>query len=156
MLRISKSIALAVAALGILSLPAMADWHRGPGPGPGHGGHGYGRGHWGGGPRWSVGIGLGVPVYPGYYGPYYGSPYYGGPYYDEPYYDRPVVVGREVSGDVVGDAQRALARRGYYSGAVDGCAGPGTRAAIRAWQADCRLPITGRLDTPTLRSLALI
>ncbi len=152
MLRIFKSIALAVTALGILSLPAMADWHHGYG-GYGHGyGHGYGRGHWGGGPRWSVGIGVGVPVYPGYYGPYYGPAYYDTPYY----YDRPVVVGREVAGDVVGDAQRALARRGYYCGAIDGCAGPGTRAAIRAWQADCRLPVTGQLDTPTLRSLALI
>jgi hypothetical protein len=141
MLRFSKSIALACAALGLMSLPAMADWH-----------HDRGHGRWGGGPRWSVGIGVGAPVYPGYYGPYYGPAYYDAPYY----YDRPVVVGREVAGDVVVDAQRALARRGYYSGAVDGCIGPGTRAAIRAWQADCRLPITGRLDTPTLRSLALI
>lgn len=139
-MRFSKLFALSITALGLLSLPAMADRHHGDG------------GHWRGGTRWSVGIGFPIVApAPYYYGPYYGSPYYGAPYYD-----RPVVVGREVGSDVVVDAQRALGRRGYYHGAVDGCVGPGTRAAIRAWQADCRLPITGALDTPTLRSLALI
>ncbi len=140
-MRFSKLFAISTAALGLLSLPAMADWH-----------HGHDGGHWRGGSRWNVGIGIGFPlVAPApYYGPYYG------PYYAPYYYDRPVVVGREVGGDVVVDAQRALGRRGYYHGAVDGCVGPGTRAAIRAWQSDCRLPITGALDTPTLRSLALI
>lgn len=118
----------------------MADWH-----------HGH---HYGGGSRWSVGIGIGVPLVPpppAYYGPYYGPRYYDAPYY----YDRPVVVGREVGGDVVVDAQRALARRGYYRGPIDGAFGPGTRAAVCAWQSDCRLAVTGRLDGETLRSLAL-
>jgi hypothetical protein len=33
------------------------------------------------------------------------------------------------------DVQRALKRRGYYSGAIDGDIGPGSRAAIRRYQA---------------------
>ena len=69
---------------------------------------------------------------------------------------RPVAVGREVGGDLVVDVQRALARKGYYRGVIDGDLGPRSRAAIREWQMDCRLPVTGQLDTATLRSLALI
>ena len=131
-----KSASLTVAALGVLALPALADWH-------GHGGY-YG------GPRVSVGIGL--PLFaPCYYGP---APYY---YAPAPYYGpAPVVVGREVGDNVVVDVQRSLARRGYYRGVVDGDLGPRTRAAIREWQADCRMPVTGQLDAPTLRSLALL
>jgi len=129
-----KSVSLTVAAMGVFSLPALADWH----------GHGY----YGGGPRFSVGIG--VPLFvpaPSYY--YCPPPAY--------YAPAPVVVGREVGGgDVVVDAQRALARRGYYRGVVDGELGPQSRAAIRAWQADVRLPVTGQLDVRTLRSLALL
>ena len=141
-MRFIKSVSLTVAALGLLALPALADWH------------GHDRGHYYGGSRWSVGIGLPIVVPGPYYGPYYGGPYY----YDAPYYDTaPVVVGREVAGSsVVVDAQRALSTKGYYRGACDGVLGPQSRAAIRAWQADCRLPITGDLDARTLRSLALL
>lgn len=55
--------------------------------------------------RVSVGIGIGVPVYSGYYGPryygprYYGPAYYGGypyPYYPAPVYAAPVVVSQPV------------------------------------------------------------
>lgn len=116
--------------MGALALPASADWH-------GHGGY-YG------GSRVSIGIGL--PLFapcPYYYAPAYYAP-------------RPVVVGREVGGGVVVDVQRSLARKGYYRGVIDGDLGPQTRAAIREWQADCRMPVTGQLDTPTLRSLALL
>ncbi|MBB5752529.1 lytic murein transglycosylase [Prosthecomicrobium pneumaticum] len=42
---------------------------------------------------------------------------------------------RPLTPDERGDLQRALARRGHYSGAIDGKIGPGTRAAIRAYQA---------------------
>jgi len=129
-----KSASLTVAALGVLALPALADWH----------GHGYYGGGYYGGPRVSIGIGL--PVYAPYY--YAPDPYYYGP--------APVVVGREVGGGLVVDVQRSLARKGYYRGVIDGDLGPRTRAAIREWQIDCRLPVTGQLDTPTLRSLALL
>lgn len=144
-MRFSKSVLLAVAAMGVLALPALADgWHGGY-----HGGY---RGGWG------VGIGFPLVVPAPYYGGYYGPAYYDAPYY----YDRaPVVVGHEVAGcevggDVVVDAQRELARKGYYRGAIDGSLGPQSRAAIRAWQADIRLPVTGQLDARTLRSLALL
>lgn len=134
-----KSATLTIVALGALALPASADWH-----GRCHGG-------WGG-PRVSVGIGFPLVVPAPYYAP--------APYYYEPapvvVAPRPVVVGREVAGDVVVDAQRALARRGYYNGVVDGELGPRSRAAIRAWQADCGYPVTGQLDARTLRSLALL
>ena len=53
------------------------------------------------------------------------------------------------------DVQRALKRRGYYSGAVDGDIGPRSRAAIREYQADHGLPITGRVDGSLIRSLGL-
>ena len=136
-----KSASLTVAALGVLALPALADWH-------GHGSYG--------GPRVSIGIGvpLFAPVYcapaPVYYPP---APYYYGPAVVAP---RPVAVGREVGSGLVVDVQRALARTGYYTGVIDGDLGPRSRAAIREWQMDCRLPVTGQLDTATLRSLALI
>jgi len=136
-----KTVSLTVAALGVLSLSASADWH-----GRGY----YGGGGYYGGPRVSVGIGLcPAPYYyaPGYYGPYYGPSAY--------YEPAPVVVGREVGGGLVVDVQRMLARKGYYSGVADGELGPRSRAALRAWQADCGLRVTGSLDGPTLRSLGL-
>jgi Putative peptidoglycan binding domain len=95
------------------------------------------------------GIGLGVPLfmpppYPDYCAP---RPGY--------YQPAPVVVGREVGINTVSDAQRALGRRGYYHGMVDGEFGPQTFNAVREWQNAHGLPITGRLDGRTLRSLGL-
>lgn len=53
------------------------------------------------------------------------------------------------------DVQRELRRRGYYYGPIDGDIGPGTRSAIRDYQYDRRLPVTGRIDTYLVRSLGL-
>ena len=53
------------------------------------------------------------------------------------------------------DVQRALKRRGYYYGDVDGDIGPRSRAAIREYQADHGLAITGRVDGSLLRSLGI-
>jgi peptidoglycan hydrolase-like protein with peptidoglycan-binding domain len=50
-------------------------------------------------------------------------------------------------------AQRQLKDRGYYSGPVDGVMGPATEGALRAYQRDRGLKVTGRLDAPTARSL---
>jgi peptidoglycan hydrolase-like protein with peptidoglycan-binding domain len=50
-------------------------------------------------------------------------------------------------------AQRQLKERGYYGGPVDGVIGPATENALRAYQRDRGLKATGRLDSPTVRSL---
>ncbi len=53
------------------------------------------------------------------------------------------------------ELQLALARRGFSSGSMDGRAGSQTRAALRAFQADAGLPISGVLDSATRRALML-
>lgn len=52
------------------------------------------------------------------------------------------------------EVQRLLAARGYYTGAVDGIAGPATRSAIRRFQRDAGLPVTGAADAGLSRALA--
>lgn len=51
------------------------------------------------------------------------------------------------------DVQRGLARQGYYRGPIDGDIGPGSRSAIRAFQADNGLAPTGRIDRRLLEAL---
>lgn len=53
------------------------------------------------------------------------------------------------------DVQIALSRRGYYHGPVDGDIGPGTRRAIRAYQYDRGLYVSGTIDGQLIRSLGL-
>ena len=59
------------------------------------------------------------------------------------------------SDDLTVDVQRALTRRGFYRGGIDGDLGPGTRAAIRSYQYQRGLEVTGRIDGTLLRSLGL-
>ena len=59
------------------------------------------------------------------------------------------------SDDLAVDVQRTLARRGFYRGEIDGDVGPGTRAAIRAFQYSRGLTVTGRIDSSLLRALGL-
>lgn len=108
------------------------------------------------------------PYYGGYYSPYsygyypsYG--YYGpapvvslnfssgGPrvYQASRYYEPSSVSSLEAS------VQRALRKRGYYAGPVDGDIGPNSRNAIREYQADRGLYVNGRIDDQLLRSLGL-
>ena len=109
-----------------------------------HGGH---RRHHGGGflfyPYYSAFYGS---FYPGYgswgYYPGYG---YGG-YGDSRGYAKG-------GGSVVTDVQSALADAGYYRGEIDGVIGNGTRNAIRRFQRDNGLPVTGRLDQRLLDAL---
>ena len=80
------------------------------------------------------------------YGSSYGrSPYYyGGPTIGFSYYHssspRTVYRGRPAyesySDGLAADVQRELRRRGYYRGSIDGDIGPGSRSAIRQYQAD--------------------
>ena len=53
---------------------------------------------------------------------------------------------REESASRIASLQRALRRLGYDPGPADGVLGARTRVAIRAFQADAGLPVTGRLS----------
>ena len=56
---------------------------------------------------------------------------------------------------ILARAQARLARLGYYPGPIDGDFGPMTSRAIRSFQLDYGLPVTGRLDYRTRASLGL-
>ena len=56
---------------------------------------------------------------------------------------------------ILAKAQEKLKKAGVYPGKVNGDAGPKTQAAINTWQQKRGLPVTGRLDEATLRSLAM-
>lgn len=51
--------------------------------------------------------------------------------------------------------QRALRNEGYYYGSIDGDIGPRSRAAIRDYQYENGLAVTGRIDSRLLRSLGI-
>lgn len=69
---------------------------------------------------------------------------------------REVRVSNTVAGDSsVASVQRALKKRGFYSGSVDGEAGGGTRSAIRNFRAENGLGSSTRIDGPLLRALGL-
>ena len=125
----------------------------------------------------SVGISGGSCFGPGYgYGYRYGRPwpYYGGStfYYPPVYTSPPVYVAPPVyqvlppssaeyrsvapSGTyLVAHVQEKLRGYGYYRGPVDGVAGSGTRAAIRNYQVDRGIQVTGRIDQELLADLGL-
>lgn len=50
------------------------------------------------------------------------------------------------SRELVSEAQRALAERGYYDGEIDGRLGSETREAVRRFQGDAGLPVTGVIN----------
>jgi hypothetical protein len=58
------------------------------------------------------------------------------------------------SSSTVRTAQRQLAELGYYDGPIDGVMGPKTAAAIRRFQGDHSLPVTGTLTRATLKALS--
>lgn len=60
------------------------------------------------------------------------------------------------STEMIRQAQRALQDQGYYNGPIDGVLGPRTQQAIRDFQHDHRLPVTGQLDDQTASALGLI
>ena len=51
---------------------------------------------------------------------------------------------------VISKIQRLLAREGLYRGAIDGAAGSGTRAAVRAYQKNHGLVVDGRVSPELL------
>jgi len=56
-------------------------------------------------------------------------------------------------GDDVRALQRLLKAEGYRVGWIDGVYGPATQKAVRSFQRDQRLPVTGRADALTIREL---
>lgn len=51
------------------------------------------------------------------------------------------------------EVQKLLTRRGYYMGAVDGKGGSRTRAAMRQFQQDAKLPFTNVIDQSLIDSI---
>jgi hypothetical protein len=102
--------------------------------------------------------------YPYFYGYYPGYAYYGptvaysyttDPGYGSYYSDRADSQQPDGANELAMDVQRALAKRGFYNGAIDGDVGPATRGAIREFQYKNHLEVTGRIDRTLLRSLGV-
>jgi hypothetical protein len=72
---------------------------------------------------------------------YYGTGYYNGPGYN--------------SGSVSVEVQQALSQQGYYNGPIDGVVGPGTSAAISAYQQNNGLPVTGTITPAVVNGLGI-
>jgi len=66
---------------------------------------------------------------------------------------RPVAVA--ASEESILRAQEALNAAGYHLGDPDGKTGPATTAALKKFQADRHLPVTGKLDAITLAALGI-
>ena len=155
---------VAVAGLAMTGQTYASGGHSG-----GHGGHGGGHGcfsgrhnghdggghhrHHGGGHHGNHGW-----VSRSFYGYGYGYSYpyyYGYPYYYD-YGAYPIVYRGYVANDYYALAvwvQKALARRGYYHGPIDGVIGKSTRRAIRGYRADYGLPVSSRIDYELLKAL---
>ena len=119
-----------------------------------HGGGYYGGHYYSYRPQWNFGFGL--YSWP-FWGPHYYDYYYGKGGSNSLRYSHPIYLERPryVAHGLEIDVQRALAHKGYYSGGIDGDIGPESQAAIRAYQADHALFITGSINSSLLRSLKL-
>jgi photosystem II stability/assembly factor-like uncharacterized protein len=67
----------------------------------------------------------------------------------------PQTTASKTSTDTMRRAQQALNASGYNVGVPDGRGGAQTIAALKKYQADRHLPVTGRLDDVTLKSLGI-
>lgn len=109
-------------------------------------GYGYGRSYY----RPSVGLSFySSPAY------YYSSPSYYTTRRYSTYRTAPRSYASSYNDELSVEVQQALKRRGYYRGAIDGDIGPGSRSAIRAYQADRGLAVTGRIDSQLLNALGI-
>ena len=57
--------------------------------------------------------------------------------------------------EIVKNVQARLKAMRLYKKRVDGLMGPGTRGAIRAYQAKRKLPVTGEIDEALLKALGI-
>jgi hypothetical protein len=124
-----------------------------------------GPGFFWGGPWWGYPWWWDYPPYYGYgyggygYGDYgYGDYGYGGPdpSYSSAYYGMsgvPTYSYRTSPGGENTAVQIALRRQGYYRGPIDGDIGPSSQRAIRSFQRDNDLPVTGTVDSSLLHAL---
>ena len=105
-------------------------------------------------PFYPYGYGYGYGYYP--YGDYYASSYYDDGYATDEYASAPNTEQPSSAGDSrVNEVQSALAREGYYDGAIDGHFGQGTRKALRRYQRDHGLQATGSIDRAVIQALRL-
>jgi hypothetical protein len=158
-------------AVGLVAWPPDAQAGGGGHGGGGGGGGGRGGASWHGG--WHGGYyGHGRYYYRGrYYGygpgfAFYGYPWWGWDYYGYypygyyPYYDDGGYSsygqndnGADPQFNTTRAVQAALAWRGYYSGRIDGVMGPETESAIRTFQKQLGLPVTGQIDSNLTKAL---
>jgi hypothetical protein len=111
-------------------------------------------------PHFTLSFGTGWRGRGYYYGPP-GVPYY----YQAPgvvyYSSRAAVPSRYLVRGAYHDdsldvaVQRALARRGYYRGPIDGDIGPGSRSAIARFQRDHGFAVTGTINSTLLHGLGI-
>jgi hypothetical protein len=128
-----------------------------------------GRDHWWNGRRCHFHNNVWVIYEPFFWYPYYGSGYgyypYGG-YYDSTYYgdsyapdqSEPATYTNQQDydpGSRVSDVQSALAREGYYDGPIDGRLGNAMQKALRRYQRDHGLEVTGGISRGVLEALRL-
>jgi putative peptidoglycan binding protein len=101
--------------------------------------------------------GLDPWFYPYYEYGYYPYDYYGYPYDYYDYDDQPAYADSDqyANNATVSAVQSALAKLGYYSGAIDGVLGDQTEAAIARYQEERDLRVTGTVTAATLQSLGL-
>jgi Putative peptidoglycan binding domain len=102
---------------------------------------------------------IGPWFYPWAYGyyPYGAYSYYDG-YYDDGYAANEYSQSEYDNGDLdssVRRVQAALAKEGYYRGAIDGSFGPATQNALRRYQRNHGLGVTGEIDRPVIQALGL-
>lgn len=86
-------------------------------------------------------------------------------YADYPYYDVPQgsdpqtssgsQYGTQYWNDLAKSVQSKLAQQSYYRGPIDGVIGSGSLQAIRRFQSDHGLPVTGRIDPKLLKALGV-
>ncbi len=91
-----------------------------------------------------------VPAAPYYYPAPPAPVYYGTPV---PYPSPSVSYAPRTGNEQVLQVQSALKKKKYYRGVVDGISGPETQNAIRSYQIDRGLPVTGRIDSEFLSDL---
>jgi hypothetical protein len=109
---------------------------------------------------WPYWWGFGYYPYAPYYSSYYDDGYYDDSYSSNDYPQEQHPQDQHPTETVydssrVSQVQSALSREGYYSGAIDGRLNANTRAALRNYQRDHHLSVTGNIDRGILEGLRL-